>query len=71
MALDLGLPEVGHVSVGGASDGNIAAAVGGKVLDGLGASGHGAHAAHEHILVSRIEPRIKLISGLIKELMNG
>jgi glutamate carboxypeptidase len=71
VAADLGMPKVGHVSVGGASDGNLAAAVGGKVLDGLGASGHGAHAAHEHILVSRIEPRIKLVAGLLKELING
>jgi len=69
VAADLGMPPVGHVSVGGASDGNLAAAVGGKVLDGLGASGYGAHAAHEHIFISRIEPRIALISGFIKELI--
>ena len=71
VASDLGLPPVGSVSVGGASDGNIAAAAGGKVLDGLGASGYGAHAAHEHIFISRIEPRISLIAGFIKELING
>ena len=71
VAKKLGLPPVGHVSVGGASDGNIAAAVGGRVLDGLGASGYGAHAAHEHIFASRIENRISLIAGLIKELING
>jgi len=69
VASDLGMPPVGHVSVGGASDGNIAAAVGGRVLDGLGASGYGAHAAHEHIFTSRIEPRIALIAGFIKELI--
>ena len=69
VASDLGMPPVGHVSVGGASDGNIAAAVGGRVLDGLGASGYGAHAAHEHIFASRIEPRISLIAGFIKELI--
>ena len=69
VASDLGMPPVGHVSVGGASDGNIAAAVGGRVLDGLGASGYGAHAAHEHIFASRIEARIALIAGFIKELI--
>ena len=69
VASNLGMPPVGHVSVGGASDGNIAAAVGGRVLDGLGASGYGAHAAHEHILASRIETRIALIAGFIKELI--
>ena len=69
VASDLGMPPVGHVSVGGASDGNIAATVGGRVLDGLGASGYGAHAAHEHIFASRIETRIALIAGFIKELI--
>ena len=69
VAEKLGAPPVGHVSVGGASDGNIAAAAGAKVLDGLGASGNGAHAEHEHILVSRLESRISLIAGLIKELI--
>jgi glutamate carboxypeptidase len=69
VAKRMGFPPVGHVSVGGASDGNLAAAVGGKVLDGLGATGHGAHAAHEHIFVSRLEPRISLIAEFIKELI--
>ncbi len=71
VAKKLGMPPVGHVSVGGASDGNIAAAVGGRVLDGLGASGYGAHAAHEHIFADRVENRISLIAGFIKELING
>lgn len=69
VAKRMGFPPVGHVSVGGASDGNLAAAVGGKVLDGLGASGYGAHAAHEHIFTSRLEPRISLIAQFIKELI--
>jgi glutamate carboxypeptidase len=69
VAAKLGMPPVGHVSVGGASDGNLAAAAGARVLDGLGASGYGAHAAHEHIFASRIESRISLIAGLIKELI--
>ena len=69
VAEKLGVPPVGHVSVGGASDGNIAAAAGAKVLDGLGASGNGAHAQHEHIFASRLESRISLIAGLIKELI--
>jgi glutamate carboxypeptidase len=69
VAASLGRPPVGKVSVGGASDGNIAAAAGGKVLDGLGASGYGAHAAHEHIFASRIPARISLIAEFIKELI--
>ena len=69
VAQKLNMPPVGHVSVGGASDGNLAAAVGARVLDGLGASGYGAHAAHEHIFASRVPNRISLIAGFIKELI--
>ena len=65
----LGMPEIGHASVGGASDGNLAAAAGAKVLDGLGAVGVGAHAPTESILLSVVEPRIKLISAFITELL--
>ena len=68
-AKKLNMAPVGNVSVGGASDGNIAAAAGGKVLDGLGASGYGAHAAHEHIFASRVPNRISLIAEFIKELI--
>ncbi len=69
VAKQLGMPEIGHASVGGASDGNFAAAVGAKVLDGLGAVGVGAHAPTESIIISTIEPRIKLVSAFITELL--
>jgi glutamate carboxypeptidase len=46
--LGVDLPET---AVGGASDGNVAAALGLPVLDGLGAVGGGAHARHEHVSV--------------------
>jgi len=69
VAKNLNMPAVGSVSVGGASDGNLAAAAGARVLDGLGASGYGAHAAHEHIFASRVPNRISLIAGFIKELI--
>jgi len=46
---EIGMKPIGHASVGGASDGNFAAAAGAQVLDGLGAVGDGAHAPHEHI----------------------
>jgi len=69
IAEKLGQPKVGGASVGGASDGNFAAAAGAKVLDGLGAIGHGAHAPQEHILASTIPARISLLSAFIKDLM--
>jgi glutamate carboxypeptidase len=69
VAKDLGLSPIGHASVGGASDGNLAAAAGAKVLDGLGAIGMGAHAPSESIKISPIEERIKLTTAFINELL--
>jgi len=57
--------ELGEAQVGGASDGNFLAALGIPVLDGLGISGDGAHAVHEHIEVDDIARRGALIGGLI------
>ena len=60
--------DLGETQVGGASDGNFAAAVGAAVLDGLGVNGEGAHATHEHILLEDIARRGALIAGLIASL---
>jgi glutamate carboxypeptidase len=60
--------ELGEASVGGASDGNFAAAVGAAVLDGLGVEGDGAHAAHEHIVADSIARRGALLAALIASL---
>jgi len=57
--------ELGEAQVGGASDGNFIAAMGIPVLDGLGISGDGAHAKHEHILADDISVRGTLIAGLL------
>jgi glutamate carboxypeptidase len=57
--------ELGEAQVGGASDGNFIAALGIPVLDGLGISGDGAHAVHEHIEVDDIARRGALITGLL------
>lgn len=57
--------ELGEAQVGGASDGNFIAALGIPVLDGLGISGDGAHAIHEHIDVNDIARRGALISCLL------
>jgi len=70
VAKELGMPPLGHASVGGASDGNFAAAAGAQVLDGLGAVGGGAHAAHEWVDISTLEDRSKLLHHLIKDLLN-
>ena len=57
--------ELGEAQVGGASDGNFLAALGIPVLDGLGISGDGAHAVHEHIEAADIARRGALIAGLL------
>ena len=70
VAKDLGMPPLGHASVGGASDGNFAAAAGAQVLDGLGAVGDGAHAAHEWVDITTLENRSALLHALIKDILN-
>jgi glutamate carboxypeptidase len=60
--------DLGETSVGGASDGNFAAALCPAVLDGLGVEGDGAHAPHEHILRDSLARRGALVAGLIATL---
>ena len=57
--------ELGEAQVGGASDGNFLAAMGIPVLDGLGISGDGAHAVHEHIEADDIPRRGALLGALL------
>jgi glutamate carboxypeptidase len=52
--------------VGGGSDGNFTAALGVPTLDGLGIDGAGAHADHEHIIVSDIPRRAALLTRLLQ-----
>ena len=59
--------KLGEAAVGGGSDGNFTAALGIPTLDGLGAVGDGAHAPHEHILISELPRRAALIAGLIEQ----
>lgn len=55
-------------SVGGGSDGNIAASVGTPVLDGLGPEGDGAHARHEQVRIADLPRRAALLAALLTEL---
>jgi glutamate carboxypeptidase len=54
-----------EAATGGGSDGNFTAALGVPTLDGLGAVGKGAHAAHEQIAVEHLVSRTALLAGLI------
>ena len=60
--------QLGEESTGGASDGNLIAAVGCPTLDGLGPDGRGAHTLIEHIFLHDIPCRIALMSGLLEVL---
>lgn len=59
---------VQHGQFGGGSDGNFTGALGIATLDGLGVCGGGAHTHVEHLLVSSLEPRARLIAGLFERL---
>ena len=50
---------------GGGSDGNFTAAMGIPTLDGLGAHGDGAHALHEHVVISSLPRQAALIAALL------
>jgi glutamate carboxypeptidase len=67
VARELG-QTVSEGSTGGGSDGNFCAALGIPTLDGLGATGDGAHALHEHVVVSTLAPRAALLAGLLLRL---
>jgi len=60
--------DLGEGGTGGASDGNFTAALGVPTLDGLGADGAGAHAAHEHIVADALPLRAALVAGLLARL---
>ena len=51
-------------STGGGSDGNFTSALGIPTLDGLGALGDGAHAAHEHVVINSLADRAALLATI-------
>lgn len=71
IAADLGVPPLTSAAVGGGSDGNFTAGIGVPTLDGLGAVGGGAHADHEHVVIAELEPRTRLLTGLIARVLEA
>jgi glutamate carboxypeptidase len=57
--------DLQEAATGGASDGNFTSALGVATLDGMGAVGAGAHASHEHVVISELAPRLAMLAGLI------
>jgi glutamate carboxypeptidase len=64
LAADLGI-KLDEAATGGASDGNLASALGIPTLDGMGAVGEGAHASHESILLDHLATRTALLAGML------
>jgi glutamate carboxypeptidase len=64
LAEELGF-ELEEAATGGGSDGNFTAALGVPTLDGMGAVGDGAHAAHESVVIEHIVPRTALLAAMI------
>ena len=64
LAAQMGL-ILGESTAGGGSDGNLTAALGVPTLDGLGAVGHGAHSADEHIFINTMPARAALLAALL------
>ena len=58
--------ELGEGTAGGGSDGNLTCEYC-PTLDGLGAVGDGAHAAHEHVVLARMPERAALLALLLLE----
>jgi glutamate carboxypeptidase len=63
MANRLGM-DLGEGDSGGGSDGSFTAALGIPTLDGMGAEGDGAHAGHEHVVISDLPRRAALLTML-------
>lgn len=63
-ATDFDIP-LEEAATGGASDGNLTAALGIPTLDGMGAVGAGAHAPHEHLLRKHLIPRTALLAAML------
>jgi glutamate carboxypeptidase len=58
--------KVEEAAVGGGSDGNFTAGMGIPTLDGMGGVGEGAHAVHEHVVISELPRRALLLAGMIE-----
>jgi glutamate carboxypeptidase len=60
--------SLGEGSTGGGSDGNFTAALGIPTLDGLGATGEGAHSPHERVVIKKLPERAALVAALMATL---
>jgi len=64
LAASMGL-ALAEAATGGASDGNLTAALGIPTLDGMGAVGAGAHAPHEYLERKHLATRTALLAAML------
>jgi glutamate carboxypeptidase len=65
VARELGRDRFEGGATGGGSDGNLLAAAGCPVLDGLGVEGDGAHTHEEFVVVADLAWRVRFLAGLL------
>jgi glutamate carboxypeptidase len=65
LARGMGL-DLSEASTGGASDGNLTAALGVPTLDGMGVVGDGGHAIDEHALISSLPKRAAILAAMLR-----
>lgn len=66
LAAEIGF-DLEDLKTGGGSDGNFTASIA-PTLDGLGVDGDGGHTLDEHLYISSIRPRLRLLMGLMETL---
>jgi glutamate carboxypeptidase len=64
LAAEIGV-ALEEAATGGGSDGNFTAALGVPTLDGMGAVGAGAHAAHEHVVKRYLVERTAMLGAML------
>lgn len=70
-AHDIGLDSIDAIGVGGASDGNFTAAMGIPTLDGVGASGGGAHTRDEWVDLTSLTKRSEWLALICERVVSG
>jgi glutamate carboxypeptidase len=58
------------IATGGGSDANITAALGVPSIDGLGPIGSLSHTVDEYLEIASVEPRLKLLIEIIKDIVS-
>jgi glutamate carboxypeptidase len=60
--------EISEAGTGGASDGNLTAALGVPTLDGMGVVGDGGHSIGEFAVIASLPERAALLAGMLRAL---